>query len=302
MQSCERNQVHEPGKIGVATVLFNSEQVLPDFLESLKKQTYNCFTVYAVDNASKDQSGMVCASFGANMVVTRNEENLGFAAATNQGIRQAIADGCEYILLLNNDVSFSPEFFAELVKGLVDNNADLVAPLTYYFDPPNVIWAAGGRLQPLFGYRPIHLGMSKFDRKQFDRDQRIEFAPGSAILARRDVFARVGLLDETFFTYWEDADFAVRAFRAGLRMFLAPRAKLWHKVSSLAGLNSPFQRYYAVRNHALYIHKHCGALHAAILSFAYLTYYRVAALLRRGDFSRVRHWKEGLKLAKRRHT
>jgi len=283
----------------VATVLFNSEAVLPDFLESLNKQTYNCFTVYAVDNASTDRSELICAGSGANVVVTRNDENLGFAAATNQGIRQAIADGCEYVLLLNNDVLFSSEFFQELLKSLVDNKADLVAPLTYYFDSPNVIWAAGGRLQRLFGYRPVHLGMSESDQNQFGRDQRIEFAPGSAILARRDVFARVGLLDETFFTYWEDADFAVRALRAGLRMFLAPRAKLWHKVSSLAGLNSPFQRYYAVRNHALYIRKHCGALHAAVLSFGYLTYYRVAALLRKGDASRVRHWKEGLRLAKR---
>jgi GT2 family glycosyltransferase len=292
-------QPSEHGRVGVATVLFNSERVLPDFLDSLKRQTYNRFTVYAVDNASKDQSGTICADFDADIVIMKNEENLGFAAATNQGIRQAIADGCEYILILNNDVSFPPDFFAELVKGLIKNSADLVAPLTYYFDPANVIWAAGGRLQHLFGYRPVHLGMRESDRGQFDRDQRIEFAPGSAILARRNVFDRVGFFDETFFTYWEDVDFALRALRAGLQMFLVPRARLWHKVSSLAGLNSPFQRYYAVRNHALYIHKHCNAFHSAVLSFGYLTFYRVAALLRKGDDPRVRYWKEGLELAKR---
>jgi GT2 family glycosyltransferase len=286
------------GKIGVATVLFNSEGVLPDFLDSLRKQTYSRFTVYAVDNASTDQSGDICAGFDADIVLTRNQENVGFAAATNQGITQAISDGCEYVLILNNDVLFPPEFFAELVKGLVNNKADLVAPLTYYFDSPNVIWAAGGRLQHLLGYRPVHLGMCESDHGQFVRDQKIEFAPGSAILARRDVFARVGFFDEAFFTYWEDVDFAVRALRAGLQMFLIPRAKLWHKVSSLAGMNSQFQRYYAVRNHAFYIHKHCGAFHSAVLSFAYLTFYRFAALFRKGDRSCVRYWKEGLELAK----
>jgi GT2 family glycosyltransferase len=298
IQSPTTLQSSKPGRIGVATVLFNSESVLPDFLKSLNEQSYRNFTVYAVDNASKDQSKAICSASCINIRVTSNEENLGFAVATNQGIRQAIADGCEYILLLNNDVAFSPEFFSELVQGLVRNRADLVAPLTYYFDTPTLIWAAGGRLHRPLGNRPVHLGMGQQDRGQFGRDQKIEFAPGSAILAWRNVFDRIGFLDEAYFTYWEDTDFAVRALRAGLKMYLIPTAKLWHKVSSLAGIGSPFQRYYSVRNHALYIQKHCNAFHSAVLSFVYLTFYRIAAFLRKGDGSRAQHWKEGIRLAK----
>lgn len=296
MQSVELLENFGRGKVGIATVLFESGRVLPDFLESLRNQTYTNWMVYAVDNASSDDCAEMCRAEGERFVVTRNDSNTGFAWATNQGIRQAIEGGCEYVLLLNNDVLFREDFLTELLSGLRRTGADLVAPLTYYFDDPNVIWAAGGKLQRLLGNRPVHLGQDEVDCRQFSSDRPIEFAPGSAILVKREVFVRVGLLDEVYFTYWEDTDFALRTFRAGLRTFLIPSAKMWHKVSSLAGKGSAFQRYYAVRNHALYIRKHCTPFAAAMLSFIYLSVYRTTALLGIGDPARVRHWNEGLRL------
>jgi len=291
-------KLFEPGKIGVATVLFNSGSVLPDFFKSLRLQTYLNFVVYAVDNASTDGSAALCRDQGVNFVVTENSGNFGFARATNQAIRQAIDDRCELILILNNDVVFEPDFFSELTEGLRRNTADMVAPLTYYHDRPNVIWAAGGKLQRLAGYRPVHLGMDQADIGQFASDRRIQFAPGSCILAQRSVFSRIGLLDEIFFTYWEDTDFAVRALKKSLRTYLVPKAKLWHKVSSLAGMNSPFQRYYAVRNHSLYIRKHCSPVATKLISSLYLAVYRLSGLYNGMKDPRIGIWKEGLQLAK----
>jgi len=285
------------GKIGIATVLFNSGSVLPDFFRSLAAQTYSNFVVYAVDNASTDGSVAFCRDQPVPVVVTENPDNTGFAYGTNQGIRQAIADGCEIVLILNNDVVFEANFFAQLVEGYRRTKADIVVPITYYHDRPNVIWAAGGTLQSFFGYRPVHLGMEQADNGQFPSDRRIQFAPGSCLFVRREVFSKIGLLDETYFTYWEDTDFAVRALRAGLRNYLIPAAKLWHKVSSLTGKNSPFQQFYAVRNHAFFIRKHCSPVHARILSALYLAWYRVSSL-GRGNDPRVDSWKAGLDLAK----
>jgi GT2 family glycosyltransferase len=288
-----------PGKIGVATVLFNSSKVLSPFFHSIEAQTYRNFVVYAVDNASTDGSAELCCQQGDRFVIIKNAANTGFAHGTNQGIRQALHDGCETVLILNNDVAFGAEFFAELVGALTRQQADMVAPMTYYDDQPNVIWAAGGKLQRFAGYRPVHFGMHQKDAGQFASERRIDFAPGSCILARRDVFSRIGLLDEVFFTYWEDTDFAVRALKAGLFTLFVPTAKLWHKVSSLAGTGSPFQRYYAVRNHALYIRKHCSPLHARLLSAVYLTCYRFAGLCKGVPDPRVAIWKEGLRLAEK---
>jgi GT2 family glycosyltransferase len=285
------------GKIGIATVLFNSGDVLPDFFRSLKAQTYDNFVVYAVDNASTDGSAAFCRGQGDRFVVTENHENTGFAHGTNQGIQQALGDGCDAVLILNNDVVFESNFLNELMHSLELHHADMAAPLTYYADRPDVIWAAGGKLQRFAGYRPVHLGMDQKDAGQFSSNCRIQFAPGSCILAKADVFARIGVLDEAYFTYWEDTDFAVRALKAGLYTLFVPTAKLWHKVSSLTGVKSPFQRYYAVRNHALYISKHCSPLHARLLSAFYLLWYRLAGLRKGTTDPRVAVWKEGLQLA-----
>jgi GT2 family glycosyltransferase len=287
-----------PGKVGIATVLFNSGAVLPEFLQSLEAQTHRNFVVYAVDNASADDSAEKCKQAGDRFVVTINEQNTGFAHGTNQGIQQALADGCEFIFLLNNDVVFEADFLHELMQGMERTGADIAAPLTFYHDRPEVIWAAGGTFQRWAGYRPIHLGMGQTDGGQFAEDRPIQFSPGSGLLARRHVFERIGLLDEAYFTYWEDTDFSVRALKAGLKSYLIPKARLWHKVSSLTGMRSDFQRFYAVRNHALYIAKHCGVFHAQLLHAAYLVSYRITGLLRHRTDERVKVWKEGMAIAR----
>lgn len=286
----------QAGKIGIVTVLYNSSDVLRDFFRSLNAQTYSDFVVYAVDNASSDDSVDLCCQQGTRFVIMRNAGNIGFASGTNQGIMQALKDGCEAILLLNNDVSFESDFLQLLVEGRMRHQASMVAPLTYYHEKPNTIWAAGGMLQKELGYRPVHLGMGQEDTGKFSTDRIIQFAPGSCILIERSVFAAIGLLDETYFMYWEDADFAVRALKEGLPMYLIPTAKLRHKVSSLAGLNSPFQRYYAVRNHALYIRKHCSGPRAKLLSAIYLSTYWLAGLRKRIPDPRIAVWREGWRL------
>ncbi|SEG33127.1 hypothetical protein SAMN05421819_2540 [Bryocella elongata] len=286
------------GKIGIATVLYNSGEVLAEFLASLRSQTYTNFVVYVVDNASVDNSAEQCSLAGDRFIVTINKRNTGFAYGTNQGIRQALEDGCEYVLLLNNDVAFEADFLDRFVKGMERTAADIGAPLTFYYDRPNIIWAAGGRFQRWAGYRPLHLGMEQQYSAEFAQDRLIQFSPGSGLMAHRRVFERIGFLDETFFTYWEDTDFSVRALKAGLRSYLIPKARLWHKVSSLTGMNSEFQRFYAVRNHALYIAKHCGPLEATLLHGIYLTAYRLIGLLRLRTDERVAFWKKGIEIAR----
>ncbi len=283
------------GKIGIVTVLFNSSPVLLDFFRSLQAQTYINFVVYAIDNASSDASVSMCRKQGERFIVIENENNVGFARGTNQGICRALKDGCEFILMLNNDVAFNPDFLGDLVEGIQSTGGDIVTPLTYYFDQPDRIWAAGGDFQRWLGYRPVHLGMGKKDIGQFS-NRRIRFAPGSCLLLKRSVFSSIGMLDEVFFTYWEDADFAVRALKKSLRFYLIAKAKLWHKVSSLAGLDSPFQRYYAVRNHALFLRKHCSPAGARLLSEIYLFVYWLSSVRARTVDPRIAIWKEGWSL------
>jgi GT2 family glycosyltransferase len=247
------------GRIGVVTVLFNSSSVLAGFFASLSSQEHHDFHVWAIDNASTDDSVAQCRAQGSHFTVIANDTNLGVAAGNNQGIHAALEAGCEYVLLLNNDVEFGPQIFTQLIDGIAANDCQMTCPIMYYFDRPNVIWAAGGKFQPLFGYRCYHLAEGVEDVGQFTYPRRIQHAPTCCILFNRSVFEKVGFMDERYFVYHDDTDFMLRCLKADQHLFLLPHARLLHKVSSLTGgAGSEFSVRMATRNRIYMLSKFLG--------------------------------------------
>lgn len=257
--------------IGIVTVTYNSAAVLPDFLSSLKQQTYRNFIVYAVDSCSSDNSvSLLQEQSGPAFKVIKNAENVGIAKGNNQGIRAALADGCGTVLLLNNDVVFEQNFILILLEGLKANPSSMTVPLIYFHDSPTTIWAAGGGFRAALGQQTFHRGEGKEDNGQYNDAVEIDFAPACCILIKRDVFSKIGLMDERFFVYCEDVDFMYRASKANLATRVIPSAKLWHKVHALTGGESDFTYFYGARGRALFLYKHLPnsalmwlALHAA---------------------------------------
>jgi len=273
------NSMIVPGKIGGVTVLFHSEPMLPEFFASIAAQSYTNFTLFAVDNASPDRSLAICREHSSLCTVIANEENRGVAAANNQGITAALAAGCEYILLLNNDVRFGPELFAQLVDGLREQQCDMTTPLMYFYDHPEIIWCAGGGFQVWAGLRQRHFAENTHDTGEFTQPQRIDFSPTCCVLMHHSVFDRVGVMDEKYFVYWDDTDFMLRARKAGVTMYFLPAAKLWHKVGASTGRQSDFTLRYSTRNHAYYLRKHLPFLLAAAWTAVYCTFYALTTLL-----------------------
>jgi GT2 family glycosyltransferase len=291
------------GTIGVVTVTFGSGTVLPDFIRSVDTQTYPSVMIFAVDNASKDDTIEQLNSWShPGLVVIPNVNNVGVAAGNNQGIRAALEAGCEYVLLLNNDVHFCPNLFAELVDGLAEYSCDMTTPLIYYADPPNVIWAAGGGFNKKFAWLNYHIGDKEVDTGQYAKATCITYAPTCCILAKQAVFDIVGLMDERYFVYFDDTDFMIRALQSGIITYLLPKSKLWHKVSSLTGALSPFSQRFCSRNRAFYIRKHLGKWTAWAYTVLYRSFYLSRFLLRKDDWAsftrKQRAWSEGLSIIK----
>jgi len=285
------------GKIGVVTVLFNSAQVLPEFFSSIESQTYTNITVYCVDNASTDGSAALCTQRGAPYLVIKNPDNRGVAAGNNQGIRAAIQDGCEYIMLLNNDVVFGADMFQLMLDGMQSHHADITTPKIYYHDRPNVLWCAGGSFNPLLGYRQIHYGEGTIDSAEFSKDRRVSFSPTCCVLVKRELFAYIGTMDERYFVYWDDTDWMLRAHKANIAMWYLHAPKIWHKVSSLTGPASRFTTVYTCRNHAYYFYKHLPRLIAVVYSALYQTIYRLLSVIpNRHDDAKLslKSWRDGV--------
>jgi GT2 family glycosyltransferase len=261
-------------KIGAVTVTYNSGAVVDGFVRSMLPQTHQDFLLYVVDNLSSDDTLQRLTRYPDPRIrLIANPQNRGFADATNQGIRAALADGCDSVLLINNDTEFGPDLLERLAQGLERYACHMAAPKILYHDRQTIIWSAGGGFDRSRGYAGVHYGLDQHDSGQFDTPQAVEHAPACCLLVRKDVFDTIGLMDDRYFTYVEDTDFSYRAMRAGLTLMYLPSAILLHKAHSLTGGRlSPFSVRYITRNRTYFMLKHFGLWRALFYVSAYQCY------------------------------
>lgn len=248
--------------IGVVTVTYNSAGVLPDFLRCMAEQTHRNLILFAVDNASKDDSvGILRAYTDERLRIIANPDNKGVAGGNNQGIRASLEAGCTSVLIINNDTEFGPTLIAQLLEALDAYQVDMTCPKMMYFDEPDRIWAAGGKFLPLSGYLSVCTGEGEIDHGQYDLARLVTDVPTCCVLIRNEVFEKIGLMDERYFVYLDDSDFMYRAMKARVKLMYIPEAKLLHKVGrSTGGEESPFTIHYATRNRIFFQLKHFGLL------------------------------------------
>jgi len=271
--------------IGVVTVTYNSGTVLQDFLRCVAQQTHRELLLYVVDNASKDETLQIlseCAD--TRLRIIANQDNRGVAEGNNQGIRAALEAGCASVLIINNDTEFDADLVTQLDEGLDVHGVEMSCPKMMYFDDPERIWAAGGAFQPWLGYRTMHLGEDEIDRGQCDQARLVTYVPTCCVLMRKEVFEKVGLMDERYFVYVDDVDFMYRAMKAGVKLIYLPEAKLLHKVGRLTGGGeSPFTTRYCTRNRAYFLLRHFGAARSLPVLLLYQFYFAAGCVV--GKFS-----------------
>ena len=223
-------------------------------LESLASLDYPNYEVVVVDNGSTDGSVSVIRERCPGVTIVENGENLGYAGGNNVGLCHAMAQGADYALLLNNDTVVDPAFLGILVNAAEAEPAvGIAGPTIYYHERPDVIWSAGGAINWQRGSTWM-VGLDEQDKGQFGAEPRpVDFVTGCAMLVRRAVLERAGLLDERFFAYYEEAEWCVRAARAGFQVMHVPMAHIWHQISPAAQADSPLVHYYMTRNRLLFL-------------------------------------------------
>lgn len=219
---------------------YNRRDDTLECLRSLYRSDYPNFKVMVVDNASSDgTAGAVRAEFPQAEVI-ENGRNLMYAGGNNIGIRLALGAGAQYILLLNNDTVVGESLVTRLVDAMErDGAAGLAGPMIYYYPPKDrredeVIWYAGGIVK-LWQGLTAHRGIREKDSGRFTVTEETGYVTGCGIIASRDCFMTTGLLDTSYILYAEDADFSLRARKAGYRLLFVPDAVMWHKVSLSTG-------------------------------------------------------------------
>lgn len=221
------------GARGVDVVIptFNGREHLVICLRALAEQDHEDFRVILVDNGSSDGTEEWVARDYPDVELVRFESNVGFSAAVNAGIARGSAP---YVALLNNDTAPDPGWLSALVEGLdADVGAGVATSKIVNLHDRSLMDNAGDG----FGRKGISypIGYLEPDLGQYDAPRRVFGACGAACLFRREVFARIGLFDEDFFAYHEDADLSFRAQLADIGCVFVPGAVVGHAGSATSG-------------------------------------------------------------------
>ena len=256
-------------KISIIIVHWKDISCLKDCLFSLHKILYNNYDIIIVNNGPNSLNG-VYESTKEKTRVIQSSSNIGFAGGNNLGIKEALKNRADYVLLLNDDTVVSPDFL-NVLFDYGENHPDtgMLGPKVYYFDEPKKISFAGAELDKTSGFIHTPRADEIDDNTTDDIPVESDYVTGCALLVKKSLIEKIGLLDETFFLYWEDTDWGLRSKKAGFKNIIVPASKIWHKMSiSSGGSNSPLKVYHKTRGHLLLADLHVpGTKYKIMLTF-----------------------------------
>lgn len=292
--------------VAIILVNWNGFEFTAACLDSLRKVDYLDFRVILVDNASQNQEGQRLKKAFPEIDLIGNSENLGFAGGNNSGIRQALDQGYSHVLLLNNDTIVEPDFLGQMIRKF-DQNPQLgvVQPLICFLHDRSQIWSAGGKWNGFLG-RAITLGDRENVNSFHSKGRNLDWATGCCLLITREALLKTGLLNESYFAYFEDVEWSLRFRENGFEIELATEAKIYHEAGASSkkkhseGTLSPQVFYYHVRNQFFLLRSRVHGLSVpfawAYHSFRFLGWMSYFCL--RGRFQKLksvaRGWKDGI--------
>lgn len=236
----------------IVLVNYNGAKDTIDCIKSLEKIDYDNFKVIIVDNCSTDNSIEVLKKHNKkNHIIIESNYNNGFSAGNNIGIKRAMEEGADFVLLLNNDTIVKKDFLSELIKSTNEDVGICIGKI-YYLKEKNKIWYGGGKINFKTG-KVMHIDHDKIDFKLDENYSDVTFATGCCMLISKKVLKTIGFLDERYFLYYEDSDYSAKILNAGLRIRYNPKSIIYHNVSSSTGRGSNLTQYYMIRNRLLFI-------------------------------------------------
>ena len=225
--------------------------------------------VIVVDNASKEDVVTIIEQRYPQVKVIRSPKNLGFAGGNNLGIKAAQG---KYLFFINNDTLLRPQTsdLRPLINRL-ESSPEIGAVC------PKIRFAWGDNPIQFAGYTPLSkitmrnhaIGCGEQDNGQYDTTHPTPYAHGAAMMVKREVIEKAGLMPECYFLYYEELDWSMMIRRAGYDIWYEPAVTVYHKESQTTGQESPLRTYYITRNRLLFVKRNVPNV-SRYLSYLYL--------------------------------
>ncbi|MDX1415164.1 MAG: glycosyltransferase family 2 protein [Candidatus Promineifilaceae bacterium] len=224
---------------------WNGRSYLDTCLSALTQLDYPQFDIILADNASTDDSVDFVTRTFPQVHIVQNHRNLGYARGNNVMLRDLRS---EFAVLVNPDIVVKPDWLRELIGAMITDRNIGIAGCKLYYPGEKLLQHAGGHItQPRA--MPDHRGERELDTGQFDVLTDVDYVTGAAFALRSPLIEKIGLFDEGFFMYFEEADYCARARAAGFRVVYVPAATAVHDESATAvrGSRAYLERFHTGR-------------------------------------------------------
>ena len=265
--------MHQEYDISIITINYNGLKDTCELIDTLPLEN-DKLEVIVVDNASLQDEASIIEQRYPKVTVVRSSKNLGFAGGNNLGIQ---ASHGRYLFFINNDTIIETKneeqrnnFLQPLIERL--ESSDKIGMVC-----PKIRFSWGNHLIQYAGYTPLSsitmrnrsIGFGEEDHGQYDTPHQTPYAHGAAMLVKREVINRVGMMPECFFLYYEELDWSMMIRRAGYEIWFDPSFTVYHKESQSTGQDSPLRTYYLTRNRLLFVRRNIHQPER-LLSYIYL--------------------------------
>ena len=234
--------------IWIIIVNFNGTKDTIECIESIYKNTMAMVSVLVVDNASNEvqKRDLIKYCNQKKCKYLLLDENVGFGIANNIGADEAISEGADYILMLNNDTIVAPDFVENIIRNVEENK--IYVPLIYKYNQKKDLWYGGGHIDFIKGKSVMY---------EFETDKpEVTFASGCCMLINKNIIQKYGLFSNEYFMYYEDTDFCLKMMENNIKFLINKKAKIWHKVGNSSDKISGLKDYYLTRNRLILIEKY----------------------------------------------
>ena len=223
--------------------------------------------VIVVDNGSRKDEANYLQDLYPAIKAIRSEKNLGFAGGNNLGIKAAKG---RYLYLVNNDTIFKDFNPQVLIQRLESSQMiGVVCPkIRFAWDNNPIQFAGYTPLSPIT-IRNKAIGFGEEDKGQYNTPHQTPYAHGAAMMLKRKVIDKVGLMPECFFLYYEELDWSMMIARDGYEIWYEPASTIYHKESQATGQNSPLRTYYITRNRLMLVKRNYQGINK-YLAYGYL--------------------------------
>ena len=242
---------------------WNGWQDTVECVNSLKELSYENYRIIVVDNGSTDGSVEKVKESFPDLNIHQTGENLGYAGGNNAGIKIAMSKGCDYVWILNNDTIVDRDSLLHMVNKMeMTPDAGLCGATLIYADQKRTVQAMGGGRYNRWLGTTKNIGDGLDVKSINDVYTTPDFIAGASVLVSNKFLEEVGLMNEEYFLYYEEIDWAIRS-KDNFTLVYAKESIVYHKEgsSTKGNRNRPSSRsltadFYQLRNRLRFTKNH----------------------------------------------